>query len=100
MKKDVSGKNEEHWTMCLDITEENKRRYKGMKNKAEKTVSKAMREKADEALTELRNCPNWMLRLVKGLKADSKEVDGGRCMRGRDGKLCLSEKKRGKVWMG
>ena len=37
-----------------------------------------------------------MLRLVKGLNTDSKEVEGGRCMRGSDGKLCFSEKER--VW--
>ena len=30
---------------------------------------------------------------------DSKEVEGGRCMRGSDGKLRFSEKERGKVWM-
>ena len=57
-----------------------------------------MREKAEEALSELRNCPNGMLRLVKVLKTDSKEVEGGRCMRGNDGKLCSSEMERGKVW--
>ena len=34
-----------------------------------------------------------MFRLVKGLKTDSKEVEGG-----SDGKLCFSEKGRGKVW--
>ena len=39
-----------------------------------------------------------MLRLVKGLKTDSKEVEGGQCMRGRDGKLSFSEKERGKDW--
>ena len=39
-----------------------------------------------------------MHRLVKGLKTDSKEVEGGWCMRGSDGKLCFSEKERGKVW--
>ena len=57
-----------------------------------------MRETAEEALTELQNCPCGMLRLVKGLKTDSKEVEGGWCMRGCDGKLCFSEKERGKVW--
>ena len=30
--------------------------------------------------------------------ADSKLVDGGRCMRGIDGKLCFSEQESGKVW--
>ena len=33
-----------------------------------------------------------MSRLVKGMKNDSKEVD-----RGSDGRLCFSEKERGKV---
>ena len=59
-----------------------------------------MRWKAKDALTELQNCPYGMLRLVKGLKTDSKKVEGVRCMRGSDGKLCFSEKESGKVWMG
>ena len=63
-----------------------------------KAVSKAMRKKAEEALTELQNGPYGMFRLVKRLKTDSKEVEGGRCMRGSDGKLCFSEKEIGKVW--
>ena len=33
-----------------------------MKHKA---ASKAMREKAEEALTELQNCPNWMFMASK-----------------------------------
>ena len=40
-----------------------------------------------------------MFRLVKGLKTDSKEVEGGRCMRGSNGKLCFSEKESGEVWV-
>ena len=55
-----------------------------MKNKASKAVPKVMREKALEALTELQNCPNGMFRLVKVPKTDSKEVEGGRCVRGSD----------------
>ena len=35
--------------------------------------------------------------LVKGLKTDSKEVEGGRCIKLSDGKLCFSENERGKV---
>ena len=34
-----------------------------------------------------------MFRLVKGLKVDSKEVEGA-----SDGKLCFGEMGRGKVW--
>ena len=57
-----------------------------------------MREMADVVFTELPICPNWVFRLVNGLKTDSKEIEGKRCMRGSDGKLCFSEKERGKVW--
>ena len=48
-----------------------------------------MGEKTEEALTELRNCSIGMLRLIKGLRTDSKSVEGG-----SDGNLCFSEKKR------
>ena len=53
-----------------------------------------MREKAAKALTEFQNCPNGMFRPVKGLKIDSKEVEGV-----SDGKLCFSEKERGHIWI-
>ena len=56
-----------------------------------------MREKAEGALTELNNCQNGMFRLIKGLKTDSKVVEG-RCLGGTDGKLCFSVKEGGKVW--
>ena len=59
--------------MCQNNTEENKRRHKSRKNKA---VSKAMRGKAEEVLTELQNCPNGMFSLLRRLKTDSKEVEG------------------------
>ena len=86
-----------HKVMCRNSTEENKRRHRQTKNKVRKTVSRATREKAEEVLIELKNCLNGMFKLVNGLKTDSKEVEGGRCMRGSDGKLCFSEKERGKV---
>ena len=38
--------------MCQNNTEENKRRYKSMKNKAKKAVSESIRELAEEAFTE------------------------------------------------
>ena len=37
--------------------------------------------------------PSGMFGLIKGLKADSKEVEGG-----SDGKLCFTEKEKGNVW--
>ena len=99
MKKWRQYKKDAHKGMCMNGTEENKRRYKSMRNKVKKAVCEEMRDKADEALTELQNYPNGMFRLVRGLMTDSNEVEGGRCMRGSGGKLCFREKERGKVWM-
>ena len=53
MKDAVSRKKDAHKALCQNSTDENKRRYKGMNNNAKKAVSKAMREKAEEALSEL-----------------------------------------------
>ena len=60
-----------------------------MMNKAKKAVSKAVSEKAVEKLFGWKRCPRGMFRLVKELKTDSIEVEGRRCMRGSDGKLCF-----------
>ena len=56
--------------MCKNGTEENKRRYKSMKNKAKKSLT----EKTEEALTELQNCSYVMLRLVRGQKLIAKNL--------------------------
>ena len=80
MKQAVSRKEDANKVMCPNNSEDNKRKYRSMKNKAKKAVSKAIREKADEAFAELKMCPNWMFRMVKGLKTDSMEVVGGRYM--------------------
>ena len=52
----VSRKKDAHKIMCRNSTEENKRRCK---------AKKAMREKAEEAITELKKCSSGMFRLVK-----------------------------------
>ena len=64
-----------------------------MKSKVKKVVSKAIREKAEEVITGLKNCPNGMFGLVKGLKPDSKDFEGGKCMRGRM-ESCVSVRRK------
>ena len=78
--------------MCRSSTEENKNRYESMQKEAKKTVSKAMRDKAEEVLAVFKICPSGIFWLVKGLKIDCKEVEGGICMRGKNGKLYFNEK--------
>ena len=39
-----------------------------------------------------------VFKLVKSMKMDGNDVEGGRCMRGSDGRLNFSKKDRGRVW--
>ena len=59
VKEAVSRKKEAHKVMCHNSTDENNCRYKIMNNYAKKAVSKVMREKAGEALSELRKLTKW-----------------------------------------
>ena len=43
MKETVSRKIDGHKAICQNSTDNNKRRYKSMKNKTKKPVSKAMK---------------------------------------------------------
>ena len=73
----VSTKKDAHRVMRRNNTDKCTNRLKSMKNTEEKAVSKAMREKAEEMLTELKNCKNGMIRLVRESKIDSNGVEGG-----------------------
>ena len=44
-----------------------------------------------------KNSINLMFGLLRRLRTNSKEVEGGRCMRGSDRKLCFIETERGSV---
>ena len=45
-----------------------------------------MGEMVEMEFTDLKNCRRGMHRLIKGPRIDCKEVEGGKCMRGSDGK--------------
>ena len=69
-----------------------------MRNRAKKVVAKAKKEAAEQELRELSEHPNKVFKLVKSMKEDRKDVEGGKCKRGSDGRLNFSEKDRAKVW--
>ena len=48
-------------------------------------------------LTDFGKLTRGIFGLVTVLKVDSEEVDGGRCVRGRDGTLCFNAKDRGRA---
>ena len=57
-----------------------------------------MQKQLKRRLRGLSEHPNKVLKLVKSKKKDGIDVEGGRCMRGSNGRLNFSEKDRGKVW--
>ena len=61
-------------------------------------VAKAMKEAPEQELRDLSEHPNKVFKLVKSMKKDGKDVEGGICMRGSHGRLNFSEKDRGRVW--
>ena len=46
-----------HKVVGRNSTDKNKNMHKSMRNKTKKAASKAMKEKAEEVLTEFINCP-------------------------------------------
>ena len=96
VKEAIARKKNAHKEMCKSGTEANKARYK--KNRAKKLVMNAMKKVAEWELRELSEHPNKVFKLVKSMKKDGKDAEGGRCMRGSDRRLNFSEKDRGRVW--
>lgn len=98
VKEAIANKKDAHKEMRKNRTEENKARYVRMRNRAKRAVVKAMKEETVQELKELDKSPNEVFKFVKSMKKDGKDVEGGRCMRGSDGRLSFSEKDRGRVW--
>ena len=87
----IARKKDSHKEMCKSGTEANTARYKNMNNRAKKVVATAMKEAAEQELRELSEHPNKVFKLVKSMKKDGKDVEGGRCMRGSNGRLNFNE---------
>ena len=98
VKEAIARKQDAHKEMRKSGTKANKARYQNMKNRAKKMVAKAMKEVAERELRGLSEHPNKVFKLVKSMKKDGKDVQGGNCMKGSDGRPSFSEKDRGKVW--
>lgn len=98
VKEAIARKKEAYKEMRKNGTEESKVKYKRLKKQAKKVVAKAMKKETEKGMSELKENPNSVYKIVKAMKKDGRDVAGGRCMRGSDGKLNFSERDRGKVW--
>ena len=69
--------------MSKNQLEENKAKYKNIKNRTKKVVANSMRKEAEIELAKLNETPNNISTLVKFMKKHGKDIKKGRCMRGK-----------------
>ena len=67
-----------------------------VRSTAKEVVANFMRKEAEKELTKLNEKPNSIFTLVKFIEKDGKDIEGGRCMRGKSKRLGFSEKDRKK----
>ena len=96
VKEAIQQKKVIYKKMCENRSEENKTRYKNIKNQTEKVVANSTRKEADR-VNILNEKPNNIFTLVQFMKKDGKDIEGGRCMRGKDGRVKKTEKEYGKI---
>ena len=98
MKEAIQQKKVAYNKMCKNQSEENKAKYKNIKNRTKKVVANAMRKEAEKELTKSNKKPNNIFTLVKFMKKDGKDIERDRCMIGKDGRLGFSKKDRKRIW--
>ena len=81
---------------------DSKNNYRKARNETKKIVAKAMKQEAEEEMlcTKRMLCtePNNVFEFVKFMKKEGRDIEGGGCMKDKDGRLAVSEKDRGKLW--
>ena len=69
-----------------------------MRNQTKKVIAKAMKTKAEKEMEELREKPNKIFKYVKFMKRDGKDVEGGKWIKGRNGRIGFSQEDRCRIW--
>ena len=78
--------------------EEHKIFYRKMRNQTKTVTAKAMKTEAEKEMEELREKPNKIFKFVKFMKRDGKDIEEGKSIEGRDGRIGFSPEDRCKIW--
>ena len=97
-EKAIDRKKKAFKTWCKNRSAENKSNHGKARNPTKKVVAKAIKQAAEEEMKVLYNKSNDVFRLVKFMRRDGKDINGGGCMKDKDGRLVVNEKDRGKLW--
>ena len=57
-----------------------------------------MRKVAEQELNDLHQISNSVFCFLRKTKKEGKDLEGGRCLRGRNGRLGSLEEDRAKIW--
>ena len=93
MKEAKQQKKVAHKKISKNRLEENKTKYKYIKNRTKKVVANSMRKEMEKRVNKIEQ--KTKLHFCTG-EVYEKDIEGGRCMRGKDGKLGFNEKDRKK----
>ena len=99
VKEAIERKKKAFNTWCKNSSPKNKNNYRKARNQTKKVVTKAKKhaKNHEEEMEVLCDKPNEVFKLVKFMRKDGKDINGGGCMKDKDGRLVVSEKDRGKL---
>ena len=96
VKEAINQKKNALNTWCKNRSLKNK--YRKARNQTKKVVAKALKQATEKEMKVLCVKPNDVFKLVKFMRKDGKDINGGGCMKNKDERLVVSEKGRGKLW--
>ena len=95
VKDTIARKKAAFKELCSFPSEENKTQYKCIRNQTRKIVARAKRMEANQELNNLYQNSNSVFYFLRRMK---KDVEGGRYLRGGDGRLGFIEEDRPRIW--
>ena len=98
VKDTITRKKTAFNELCRFPSEQNKTQYKRIRNQTRKIVARAMKMEANQELNNLYQNSNSVLYFLRRMKKEGKDVEGRRCLRGRDERLGFIEEDREKIW--
>ena len=98
VKDTITRKKAAFKELCRFPSKQHKTQYKRIRNQTRKIVARAMRMEANQKLNNLYQNSNSVFYFLRRMKNEGKDVEGGRCLRGGDGRLGFIKEDRAKIW--
>ena len=76
---------------------QSKNNHKKARNETKKVIAKAMKQEAKDEMSGLCTKPNDVFTFMKFIRKKGRDIEGGVCMKDKDGRLVVSEKDREKL---